>query len=87
MNTLKEFLLESIQKTYVFEMAVSRKELKDKVDSLIYQIIENWCLVKHCTLYDSLNRNKNHWKKNCELICLIYIISSLKVEILLQNLN
>lgn len=63
MNALKEFLLESIQKTYIFEMAVSRKELKDKVDNLIYQIIEDWCLVKYCTLYDNININKNHWQK------------------------
>ena len=63
MNTLKEFLLESIQKTYIFEMAVSRKDLKNKVDDLINQIIENWCLIKYCTLYDNNNRNKNHWKK------------------------
>ena len=63
MNTLKEFLLESLQKSFIFEMALSRKELKDKVDALIYQIIENWCLINHCKLFDNHNININHWKK------------------------
>ena len=63
MNTLKEFLLESLQKSFIFEMALSRKELKDKVDALIYQIIENWCLINHCKLFDKHNININHWKK------------------------
>ena len=25
------------------------------------KIIENWCLVKYCSLYDTNNINKNHW--------------------------
>lgn len=62
MNALKEYLLESLQKTYIFEMAVSRKDLKKDIDGLIKQILENWCLVKYCTLYDPNNRTKNHWK-------------------------
>ena len=58
---IKEYILEKIQNTLVFEMAYSRKELKTIFDSILDQIMENWCLVKYCSLYDRNNVNKNHW--------------------------
>ena len=66
MNRLKEYLLEAIQQTNIFEMAESRKDLKRDIDGHIYQIIENWCLVKYCTLYDPDNRTKHHWQDELE---------------------
>ena len=65
MTTIKEYILEKLQNTLVFEMAYSRKELKNSFDCILDQIIENWCLVKYCSLYDTNNINnninKNHW--------------------------
>ena len=61
MLNIKEYILEKLQNTLVFEMAYSRKELKNSFDGILDQIIENWCLVKYCSLYDSNNINKNHW--------------------------
>ena len=61
MTTIKEYILEKLQNTLVFEMAYSRKELKNSFDGILDQIIENWCLVKYCSLYDSNNINKSHW--------------------------
>lgn len=58
---IKEYILEKLQNTLVFEMAYSRKELKNSFDGILDQIIENWCLVKYCSLYDIRNINKNHW--------------------------
>ena len=58
---IKEYILEKIQNTLVFEMTYSRKELKTSFDSILDQIIENWCLVKYCSLYDRNNINKKHW--------------------------
>ena len=58
---IKEYILEKLQNTLVFEMAYSRKELKNSFDSILDQIIENWCLVEYCSLYDENNTNKNHW--------------------------
>ena len=58
---IKEYILEKLQNTPVFEMAYSRKELKTSFDGILDQIIENWCLVKYCSLYDEQNINKNHW--------------------------
>ena len=61
MTTIKEYILEKLQNTLIFEMAYSRKELKNSFDSILDQIIENWCLVKYCSLYDTSNINRNHW--------------------------
>lgn len=61
MTTIKEYILEKLQNTLVFDMAYSRKELKNSFDDILDQIIENWCLVKYCLLYDTNNINKNHW--------------------------
>ena len=61
MTNIKEYILEKLQNTLVFEMAYSRKELKNSFDDILDQIIENWCLVKYCSLYYVQNNNKNHW--------------------------
>ena len=60
-TTIKEYILEKLQNTLIFEMTYSRKELKNSFDSILDQIIENWCLVKYCSLYDTNNIDKNHW--------------------------
>ena len=45
------------------EMAVDIKVYKKRLESLQYQIIENWCLCMYCKLYDQQNFNFNHWRK------------------------
>jgi len=42
------------------EMAYKRKEYKEKIDALSSQVIENWCLIRHCTLSGS-RKYKKHW--------------------------
>ena len=46
---------------YLTEMALHKKEYKQKVDGLSSQIIENWCLIRHCRLYKQ-KTNLKHWK-------------------------
>jgi len=46
----------------VMEMSVPRKEFKRKVDSLLNQIAENWCLVRYCSYEGGNKDNINHWK-------------------------
>ena len=75
MKSIKEYILDAIQESYIFEIAYDRTEIKKRVEGLINQIIENWCLVKYCTLYDNENRNKYHWKQ--ELKAHLYNISLL----------
>lgn len=44
------------------EMAVSIKNYKKRVDSLRFQLVENWCLCMYCKLYDSEESCFSHWK-------------------------
>ena len=62
MNYLKEYLVTALASTKLFEMAYSREKYIDKVNDLSRQIVENWCLIRYCTKYDTGNTNKNHWK-------------------------
>lgn len=78
MKSIKECILNVIQESYIFEMAYDRKEIKKHVEALTNQIIENWCLIKYCTLYDSNNRNKYHWKQ--ELKAHLYTIYEMKIK-------
>ena len=57
MKSIKEYILNVIQESYIFEMAYDRKEIKKRVEALTNQIIENWCLIKYCSLYDKNNTN------------------------------
>ena len=61
MMDIKNFLLEAISNTYLFEMAYSRQDYLRNISGLCYQIVENWCLVKYCNLYDEENYNRLHW--------------------------
>lgn len=78
MKSIKEYILDAIQESYIFEMAYDRKEIKKRVEGLINQIIENWCLIKYCALYDNENRNKYHWKQ--ELNAHLYNIYEMKLK-------
>ena len=62
MNSIKEYLIETLSKTQLFEMAYNRKEFIRSCDNLHKQIVENWCLVKWCSLYNIKNPNLNHWR-------------------------
>lgn len=46
--------------SYLMEYAIPRSKFIDNTSSLVYQIIENWCLVRYCTL-TSRESNKEHW--------------------------
>lgn len=51
----------SAHRSVLYEMAFKRKDYKDKVDNLSQQIIENWCLVRHCTICGDPYGLKSHW--------------------------
>lgn len=78
MKSIKEYILDVIQESYIFEMAYNRKEIRKRVEALTNQIIENWCLIKYCSLYDKTNTNKNHWKQ--ELRAHLYNIYEMKIK-------
>lgn len=63
MKDLKNILLESISKMKIFEMVYSRQDYLHRIMGLNKQIVENWCLIKYCNLYDEENYNRLHWSK------------------------
>lgn len=52
MMDLKNYILEAISNTYLFEMAYSREKYIDRLMGLDMQILENWCLIKYCNMFD-----------------------------------
>ena len=70
MRTLKEFILDTIENTAIFEMAKSRSDLKRNIDGLAETLFQHWCLVRYCTLYDFGNETKEHWLKEVKLYIL-----------------
>ena len=45
----------------VTEMALPLKVFRERVEGLMFQMIENWCLCKYCQLYSPDNQNFGHW--------------------------
>ena len=63
MRTFKEFILDAIENTAIFEMAKSRSDLKRDIDNIAGTLFQHWCLVRYCALYDFGNKTKEHWIK------------------------
>lgn len=62
----------------LLEMPLPRRRWKQKIDDLLDQIIQNWCLVHYCTL---INREalKKHWKED-ELQTYLTKCASYKID-------
>ena len=63
MKDLKNTILEALSNTWLFEMVYSRQDYLYRIMGLTKQIVENWCLIKYCNLYDIENCNRLHWSK------------------------
>ena len=70
MRTFKEFILDAIEHTAIFEMAKSRSDLKRDIDGIAEPLFQHWCLVRYCALYDFGNKTKEHWIKEVRLYIL-----------------
>ena len=57
MKTLIEYINENV----ITEMASSRNRFINIISDRMSQILQNWCLVYYCNIYDKENINKNHW--------------------------
>lgn len=77
MKNLSEFL----KNFYITEMAIKLGEFRNNSEGIINQIIENWCLVRWCDMYqDELTskRLRNHWAT--ELINHMLRINNIKLK-------
>lgn len=53
-------LLENNKRLILNEMALPRKTYKKRIDDLMPQVLENWCLVHYCTVIEQ-EQYKVHW--------------------------
>lgn len=57
-------LIEKLNDTRLFKMAYSIKQIRSWITSgNLSQIVQNWCLVRYCTLYDRNSIYKKGWSK------------------------
>lgn len=80
-SLIKECVSEVLeqQKPYIItEMAMTLSDYKKKVESLMQQILENWCLIRYVSLTGDKIELKNHWKN--ELLTHMNNIASSKIK-------
>lgn len=77
---IKKEVKNVLNETLLTEMALHRKEYKNKIDNLIPQIIENWCLINYATSCNNeeLNLLIPHWKVELRALLLTAIRYSIK---------
>lgn len=61
-QSLTDYLAESLQQSKLFEMAYDRQKYMNYLEGQIDNLVENWCLCKYCSLYDTVNLNHEHWR-------------------------
>ena len=77
-NAVKSVLREELQNYLITEMAYPIKVYKDKVENLLPQILQNWCLIRYSTLSGEKEDIKNHWRT--ELIAHLSNIAQMKLK-------
>lgn len=80
MTRIQEYLIEKLSQTKLFEMAYDREQYVRNIDGIADQIVENWCLIRYCTIYDPTNPNKKHWKQELQSHCKKLLRSIVKVN-------
>ena len=79
MTRVVEYIVKNLERSYIFEMAYERREYMNKLFELRLQLVENWALIRYCSLYDNENLNKNHLKK--ELFAHISNLNKMKLKV------
>ena len=72
MIKLVECIVEKLSKTRLFETAFQRRVYMKTLFDLRLQLVENWALIRYCTLQKSneeyhnlidVSQTRNHWEK------------------------
>ena len=72
MIKLVECIIEKLSNTRLFEMAFQRRVYMKTLFDLRLQLVENWALIRYCTLQKSneeynnlidVSQTRNHWEK------------------------
>lgn len=88
MIKLVEYIAEKLTSTHIFEMAFQRRVYMKTLFDLRLQLVENWALIRYCTLQKSneeyhnlidVSQTRNHWEK--ELRAHIYNLYNMKLDV------
>ena len=74
----RSVIREELQRYIITEMAMSVKDYRKKVEVLLPQVLENWCLIRYSTLTGEMLEVKKLWKY--ELRAHINNIASIKLK-------
>lgn len=58
--------LSSDKGNMLIEMAMERKAFKERVEHILPQIIENWCLIYYSRITNTNKKLINHWKSELD---------------------
>lgn len=61
-ESVMRIVKEELGKYCLNEMAMPLSDYKWRIENLIPQLVENWCLVSYCRLSGKNIRDKNHWQ-------------------------
>ena len=87
MIKLVEYIAEKLTSTRIFEIAFQRRVYMKTLFDLRLQLVENWALIRYCTLQKSneeynnlidVSQTRNHWEK--ELRAHISNLYSMKLD-------
>ena len=88
MIKLVEYIAEKLTSTRIFEMTFQRRVYMKTLFDLRLQLVENWALIRYCTLQKSneeynnlidVSQTRNHWEK--ELRAHIYNLYKMKLDV------
>ena len=88
MIKLIEYIAEKLTNTRIFEIAFQRRVYMKTLFDLRLQLVENWALIRYCTLQKSneeyhnfidVSQTRNHWEK--ELRAHIYNLYNMKLDV------
>ena len=65
-------------RSMVVEMASTIKDFIDDIESIRFQLAQNWCLCKWCQMFDPKKDMFNHWKS--ELVACIMFLRDVKLK-------
>ena len=78
MRNLKEVLLDKLSSSSVFEQALNRSDVINKVVMLGEQIVQNWALILYVRKNGLASVNINHWKTELKAHCKTISKSNIK---------
>ena len=77
-TVIRDVVREELQRYSLNEMAMSLKDYKYRIEGILVQIVQNWCLVRYASLSGTHKQLISHWRS--ELYAHLTNVASLKIK-------